>query len=179
MRRAARVVRSGGVIAYPTEAVYGLGCDPADAAAVRRILHIRGRGARAGLILIADHTERLHGWIAPTATERRRLGSHTGQPVTWVVTAGPRAHRLLTGGRPGIAVRITAHPTAAALCCAAATPLVSTSANRHGRPPARDALAVRRRLGPQLDFVLGGATLGRARPSEIRDARSGAVLRRG
>ncbi len=179
LRRAARVVRSGGVIAYPTEAVYGLGCDPSAAEAVRRILRIKGRSSRAGLILIADSAARLRGWIAPTAAERRRMTSRTARPVTWVVTAGPRAHRLLTGGRNTIAVRVTAHPLAAALCRAAAVPLVSTSANRHGRPPARDALAVRRRLGPQIDFVLGGATGGRARASEIRDARSGTVLRRG
>jgi L-threonylcarbamoyladenylate synthase len=78
-----------------------------------------------------------------------------------------------------VAVRVTAHPLAAALCRAANLPLVSTSANRHGRPPARTALEVRRRLGAHLDLVVPGPTGGRSRPSEIRDARTGEVLRPG
>jgi L-threonylcarbamoyladenylate synthase len=179
LQRAADHVRRGGVIAYPTEAVYGLGCDPAAHPAVERIVRIKGRSAGAGLILIASDLAQLEGWIAPTASERQRLDTHTAEPVTWVVTAGPRAYALLTGGRGTLAVRLTTHPLAAALCRTVAMPLVSTSANRHGRPPARTALMVRRRFGAEVDYVLGGATGGRANPSEIRDARSGAVLRRG
>ena len=179
LRRAARLLRGGAVIAYPTEAVFGLGCDPACDDAVERILAIKGRPAESGFILIAASTAQLQGWTAPTAAEERRLASRTAQPVTWIVTAGPRATRLLTGGRSTIAVRVTTHPVAAALCRAAAMPLVSTSANVHGRPPARTTLAVRRRLGPWLDLVVPGATGGYPRPTEIRNARTGAVLRRG
>ncbi len=179
LRRAARIIRNGGVIAYPTEAVFGLGCDPSSHSAVKRILAIKGRSARAGLILIAAGENQLRGWIAPTAVERRHLSSRTAGPVTWVVTAGPRAGRFITGGRDTLAVRITRHPVAAGLCRAAATPLVSTSANVHGRPPARTTLTVRRQLGRRLDMVLPGLTGGLLRPTEIRDARSGAVLRRG
>jgi L-threonylcarbamoyladenylate synthase len=167
------------VIAYPTEAVFGLGCDPGCERAVRRILALKGRPARAGLILIAADLAQLQGWIAPTPAERRRLVSRTARPVTWVVTAGPRATTSVTGGRNRIAVRLTMHALARRLCHLADMPLVSTSANRHGRPPARTALAVRRQLGSDLDFVLPGATSGRQRPSEIRDARSGTVLRSG
>lgn len=179
LRRAARLLRAGGVVACPTEAVYGLGCNPDDAAALRRILAIKGRPDRAGFILVAANHGQLQGWIAPTAVERRRLTARTRAPVTWVVRAGPRAGRLLTGGRPTVAVRITAHPIAAALCLAAGMPLVSTSANVHGRPPARSALEVRRRLGRKLDLIVPGATGGQARPTEIRVAATGAILRRG
>lgn len=179
LRRAARVVRAGGVIAYPTEAVYGLGCDPGNVAALERILRIKRRPQAAGFILIAADPVQLDGWIAPTASERRRLQSQPRQPVTWIVQAGPRAGKTLTGGRHTLAVRITRHPMAAALCRNAGMPLVSTSANVHGRPPARDALGVRRRLGRQLDGVVSGATGGRAQPSEIRVATTGAVLRKG
>ena len=177
LRRAARILRDGGVIAYPTEAVFGLGCDPSCEAALERILAIKGRPARAGFILIAASAGQLRGWIAPTPAEQRRLASRTAQPVTWVVTAGPRATRVLTGGRATIAVRVTAHPVAAALCRAAGMPLVSTSANMHGRPPARTALAARRRFGARVDFVLPGATGSKRRPTEIRSARTGSVLR--
>ena len=179
LRRAARIIRGGGVIAYPTEAVFGLGCDPACDAALARLLAIKGRPAHAGFILIAASTAQLRGWIAPAPAEQRRLSARTAQPVTWVVTAGPLATRVLTGGRATIAVRITAHPVAAALCRAAAMPLVSTSANIHGRPPARTALAARRRLGARLDLVMPGATGGQRRPTEIRNAMTGNVLRRG
>jgi L-threonylcarbamoyladenylate synthase len=179
VRRAARAVRAGGVIAYPTEAVFGLGCDPGCERAVRRILAIKGRPSRAGLILIAAELAQLQGWIAPTPAEQRRLVSRSARPVTWIVTAGPRATPSVTGRRDRIAVRLTMHPLASRLCRVAAMPLVSTSANRHRRPPARTALAVRRQLGSDVDFVLPGATGGWQRPSEIRDARSGTVLRRG
>lgn len=179
LRRAARLIRSGGVLAYPTEAVFGLGCDPDCDAAVERILAIKGRPARSGFILIAAGAAQLEGWIAPTPIERGRLATSSTAPVTWVVTAGPRASSLITGGRATIAVRVTRHPVAAALCREAGMPLVSTSANVHGRPPARSALAVRRQLGSFLDGVVPGATGGQVRPTEIRDARTGAVLRRG
>jgi L-threonylcarbamoyladenylate synthase len=179
LRRAARVIRGGGVLAYPTEAVFGLGCHPACEAAVERILAIKGRPAGSGFILIAADFAQLEGWIAPTPAEKRRLATGTAQPVTWIVTAGPLASSLVTGGRKTIAVRVTGHRIAAALCRLAATPLISTSANFHGRPPVRTALTVRRQLGPLLDFVLPGATGALRRPTEIRDARTGAVLRRG
>jgi len=179
LRRAARILRAGGVIAYPTEAVFGLGCDPSCEAAVTRILAIKGRPARAGFILIAASPAQLEGWIAPTPAERRRLASRTARPVTWVVTAGPRAMSCVTGARDRIAVRITTHAIASALCRVAAMPLVSTSANTHRRPPARTALAVRRHLGRGLDFVVPGPTGGQPRPTEIRDARTGKVLRPG
>jgi L-threonylcarbamoyladenylate synthase len=179
LRRAARILRAGGVIAYPTEAVFGLGCDPACEAALLRILAIKRRPARPGLILIAASTAQLEGWIAPTPAEARRLAASTARPVTWVVTAGARATPSLTGGRKTIAVRLTRHPVAAALCRSAAMPLVSTSANLHHRPPARTALEVRRRLGRRVDFVVSGAVGALRRPTEIREGRTGKVLRPG
>lgn len=179
LRRAARVIHAGGTVAYPTESVFGIGCDPGCEEALRRIVALKGRQPRSGFILIAADRGQLEGWIAPQAAESRRLDSETPVPTTWIVTAGPRAGALVTGGRSTVAVRITHHPLAAALCRAARLPLVSTSANRHGRPPARTALGVRRRFGRLLDCIVPGPTGGRARPSEIRDARTGAVLRPG
>ena len=179
LRRAARTLRGGGVIAYPTEGVYGLGCNPHREAAVQTILAIKGRSARAGLILIASHREQLEQWIAPTAMEERRLRSRTPKPVTWIVTAVSNAPRIITGGRSTIAVRLTRHPLAARLCDLAGMAIVSTSANRHGRPPARSALAVRRRLGHAVHCVVPGRTAGLDRPTEIRSARTGQVLRPG
>lgn len=179
LTRAARVLRSGGVVAYPTESVYGLGCNPLDPDAVLRILEMKDRSPRAGLILISDSLERLEPFIEPAAGERRRLAEAGPGPVTWAVSVAPGVPAWLTGGRPTIAVRVTAFAPAAALCREAGFPLVSTSANRGGRPPARSAVQVRRWLGDDVDYVLGGRTGGRPRPSEIRLAASGEVLRAG
>ena len=177
LQQAAALINTGGVIAYPTEAVYGLGCNPDSSDAVASILALKQRPVSAGLIIISDTVERLAPWIDPTPDELANLMATHSHPVTWVVSARAEAPEWLTGGRARIAVRITMHPSAAALCAIADTPLVSTSANRRGRRPARTALQARRWFGTDIDLVLPGATGAAERPSEIRDALSGAVLR--
>jgi len=133
----------------------------------------------AGLILIAASFEQLMDWIAPAPGEIRQLSAPGGGSVTWLVTAGPLTPEWITGGRPTVAVRVTRHPVAAGLCLASGLPLVSTSANRRDKPPARSALGARRRFGQCLDLVVGGATGGAAGPTEIRDAASGRRVRAG
>ena len=177
IRHAAQVIRAGGVIAYPTEAVYGLGCNPHDRDAVQKILSLKRRPERAGLILIAADSGQLDGWVAPDTNLDRAM--KPGAVVTWVVNAGPETPEWISGGRDTVAVRITRHPIAAALCLETNMPIVSTSANRSGRPPASSALQVRCGFGPGIDYVLAGPTGKRLQPSEIRDARTGAILRAG
>jgi L-threonylcarbamoyladenylate synthase len=178
LRRAARVIAAGGVVAYPTEAVYGLGCDPWNGEAVRRILEIKRRPESKGLILIAAAYEQLSAFIEPLAPESmaRIIGTWPG-PSTWLLPARPQVPRWLTGDHETIAVRVTDHPIAAALCRSAGNALVSTSANRAGRPPARTAVQVMLRLGAAADYVLVGDCGGRAGCSVIRDGRTGEVLR--
>jgi len=176
--RIARLVRAGGVVAYPTEGVFGLGCAADDAVAVARILALKGRGAGLGFIVIGAAFEQVEALLAPLSTKlRARLDATWPGPVTWVVPAHADAPAWLTGGRDTLAVRITAHPPARALCERAGVALVSTSANLHGRPPARTALAVRRIFGRSIDGVLAGACGTLAGPTEIRDLASGRVLR--
>lgn len=178
IRRAGALLRAGGVIAYPTEAVWGLGCDPLDAEAVARILGIKQRKASMGLILIASGIGQLRPWIEPPGAEleARMLATWPG-PVTWVVPAQPWVPDWVHGGRDTIAVRVTGHAQSSALCRETGFAIVSTSANRSGRPPARTAAQVRRWFRDEVDLVLGGATGGRDRPSEIRDASSGRRIR--
>ena len=178
-RRAAAVLHAGGVIAYPTEGVYGFGCRPDDWPAVQRLLRLKNRPVSAGLILIAASLDQLDGWLAPTQPEMRALNRDEESAVTWIVTSGPLTPDWITGGRATVAVRVTRHPIAARLCLASGFPLVSTSANRSGKPAARSALAVRYRLGLGLDLVVGGATSGAAGPTEIRHAATGKVARAG
>ena len=177
---AARIIAGGGVVAYPTEGVYGLGCDPLDAAAVGRLAALKARPLSKGLILLAADPGQLVEWLAPAGPEqwRRVLETWPG-PVTWVLQARGWVPPWLTGGSGRLAVRITSHPLAAALARAAAGPIVSTSANRAGGVPARSALQVRLRFGAGIDAVVCGPLGGARGPSEIRDATSGAVLRPG
>ncbi|MFO1351053.1 MAG: Sua5/YciO/YrdC/YwlC family protein [Gammaproteobacteria bacterium] len=180
MLHAARILKAGGVVAYPTEAVFGLGCDPRDEAALQRILAIKQRSWRKGMILIGADFGQLEPWLAPLSAEQRaRIEPTWPGPVTWLMPARADVPRWLRGAHPVLAVRVTAHAPAAALCRAAGFPLVSTSANISRRPPARSALAVRRQLGKLIDAIAPGAVGGAARPSEIRDLASGRVMRVG
>jgi len=176
LRQATRIIHEGGVIAYPTEGVFGLGCDPARYAAVQRILALKQRPISAGLILIAADRSQLDGWISPSADEELALaGADT--TITWVITADPQCPEWVTGGRATCAVRVTRHPVAARLCRDAGMALISTSANHHGQSAATSNLTVQRRFGQCIDFIMPGA-VGNARGStEIRVARTGAVLR--
>lgn len=176
--RAAHVVRGGGVIAYPTEAVFGLGCLPRDRKAVRRVLAIKRRSWRKGLILIGADFEQLARYVVlPPEPQRSEVLASWPGPHTWVLDARPGAPRWITGARNSVAVRVTAHPLAAALCRATGEALVSTSANLSRRPPRRNLLRLRRELGRRVDYVLAGPLGGEAQPTVIRDARSGRILR--
>lgn len=174
------MVQTGGVIAYPTEAVYGLGCHPLDPQAVLRILDLKQRPMDKGVILIAADFRQVLPYVeTPTGALRRKLQSTWPGPVTWLLPARAETPRWLRGEHDTLAVRVTAHPLAAALCQAAGTALVSTSANRAGQAPARSALRVQRIFGDGVDLIVHGALGGAGRPSEIRDARTGKVLRAG
>jgi L-threonylcarbamoyladenylate synthase len=180
IQQAARVVRHGGIVAYPTEAVYGLGCNPLQLETVVRLLALKNRPASKGLILIAASWDQLEPYLLPLDVAlRKRVDATWPGPVTWLLPARAEVPRVLRGEHDTLAVRITAHPLAAALCRAAGSALVSTSANRAGRPPARTSLQVRAAFGNALDFVLCGPTATRGRPTEIRDGRTGAIVRPG
>ncbi|MDR1075183.1 MAG: Sua5/YciO/YrdC/YwlC family protein [Xanthomonadaceae bacterium] len=179
-RAAAAVLRDGGVIAYPAEGVWGLGCDPASRQAVLRLLRIKQRPVEKGLILIAASLGQLRPWIDADALPRDNwkavIESWPG-PNTWVLPAAAGAPAWITGAHSGIAVRVSAHPDVVAVCSAFGGALVSTSANSSGAEPARE----RDRLDPALlaliDGVLQGETGGLFQPTSIRDALSGQVLR--
>ena len=179
LRHAARLLRNGAVIAYPTEAVFGLGCDPLNRDAVLRLLAIKRRPLQKGLILIASRFAQLRPFVLPPdAALQRRLDATWPGPVTWLLPANPATPTWLRGEHRTLAVRVTDHPLGAALCDAFDGPIVSTSANASGHPPARSALQVRQRC-PGVDFVLHGATGGLTRPTTILDAASGATVRPG
>ncbi|MGH8427198.1 MAG: L-threonylcarbamoyladenylate synthase [Gammaproteobacteria bacterium] len=175
---AAAAIRRGGIVAYPTEGVFGLGCNPRNKAAVKRILGLKGRDVEKGLILLAANEAQLAPFIAPFEPDvaRRILPTWPG-PVTWIVPVAKDCPVWLTGGRPTLAVRVSAHPPARALARAADTALVSTSANMSGAAPAYSVEDVRALFGDELDALLEGEIGNLPGPTEIRDAATGRVLR--
>ena len=177
---AVRVLRSGGVIAYPTEGVWGLGCDPANAAAVTRVLELKARPVSKGLILVAGSIEQALPYLGGLGdAEREQVLASWPGPVTWIVPAPSGVPAWIGGDSTNVAIRVSAHSLTAELCRAFGGVLVSTSANRAGQAPAPDALRVRRQLGRGIDYLLHGELGGRSAPSEIRVARTGQVLRAG
>lgn len=177
---AVAVLHRGGVIATPTEAVWGLGCSPFDGEAVHRLLAIKRRPVGKGLILAGAEVgqfDALVDWDAVPGARREAVRASWPGPATWVLPATIAVPRWITGGHAGVAVRVSAHPVLAGLCRRFGGPVVSTSANLAGEPPAfrREALAPA--LIALVDGVCEGETGGLASPTPIRDALTGAVLR--
>jgi L-threonylcarbamoyladenylate synthase len=178
IHEAARKLRAGGVIAYPTEAVYGLGCDPLDMGAVLRVLTYKQRSIDHGLILVASGLDQLDPYLAmpDKKTKDKLLASWPG-PVTWLVPAQSWVPCWLTGQHSTLAVRVSNHPLVQQICEAFDGAIVSTSANPHGHTPARNALSVRHYFGSRLDYILAGEVGKLGSVSEIRDAASNRVVR--
>lgn len=177
IRRILAHLRRGGVIAYPTESCYGLGCDPRKARAVARILRLKRRPRAKGLILIGSDCHQFKRYLAPNPEEiLRRFGEWWPGPTTLLLPKSRRCPRWLTGKHEKAAVRVTAHPEAARLCHFLAMPLVSTSANRSGRRSLKTARQCRLAFGRKL-LVLDGRIGRRKRPSTILDPYNGGVRR--
>jgi len=177
IKQAVASLNHGGVIAYPTEAVYGLGCDPWDQDAVLRLLAIKQRPWQKGLIIIAADFNQLQDFIEPVSADiLQHLNATWPGPTTWLLPVRSEVPLYLTGEHDTIAVRVTAHKQTAELCRAFGGAIVSTSANRAGMPPVKQANQVRRQL-PEVDYILSGQCQGSDRPSEIRHALTGEKLR--
>jgi L-threonylcarbamoyladenylate synthase len=177
---AAALMRSGGVLAYPTEAVYGLGCDPHDQHAFERLFALKQRPPTQGVLLIAAEFAQVERYIDLAAVPAHVLDQVRASwpgPNTWIFPRSAVVPAWVAGAHAGIALRVTAHEPAAALCRAFGAALVSTSANPHGQPPARDAETVVSYFGDALDGLLDAPLGGQDRPTVIRDALSGAIIR--
>jgi L-threonylcarbamoyladenylate synthase len=179
IRQAVRCIAAGGIIAYPTETVYGTGCDPFNGAAVLQLLELKHRRIDPGLILIASSFEQFEPLLQPLhpAARQRIVKASPVPPVTWVLPCLHDIPLWLRGKHESLAVRITSHPVAIALCRRWNGPLVSTSANLHGRRPATSPLQVRKAFNGALDYILHDTQDATNTPSEIRDGISGNILR--
>ncbi|MBU6415560.1 MAG: L-threonylcarbamoyladenylate synthase [Xanthomonadaceae bacterium] len=178
IEQAAALLRDGGVLAYPTEGVYGLGCDPDNREAFDRIFAMKRRPPGQGVLLIAASLEQMRPWIgeAPESAFVRATGFWPGAH-TFIFPRSPRVPEWVAGGHAGIALRVTAHAPSAALCRAFGGPIVSTSANRHGEPPTRSARDIGAIFGDEPDGVLDAPLGGLDKPTPITDAVSGTIIR--
>lgn len=176
-RAIAAHLRRGGLIAYPTESCYGLGCDPDNRAAVQHLLKLKQRPQRKGLILIAANYRQVARYLQPlTADEQAKLKSDGAQAITCLMPVRHSAPRWLRGTHDTLAVRLTAHRQAAQLCRGVNSALVSTSANRSGQRPARTYAQCRRLFGRKV-WVLPGRVGKRKKPSTIRTWADGQIIR--
>lgn len=177
---AAQLLREGQVIAYPTEAVYGLGCDPANEIAVRKILALKDRHESAGLVLIAGDYSHIRPWVADVdeALIDKAMQTWPG-PVTWLFPRAVGVPDYVAGSHKTIAVRITAHEPSRLLCQASGSALISTSANPSTARPARSVEEVDAYFGHGIAGILTGQLGGSENPSEIRDLVSENIIRQG
>ena len=178
IRMAASAMLKGGVIAYPTEAVYGLGCNPYDAGAVMHLLQIKHRDVSQGLILLGRSLDDFADFIVvPDKVLRNRLTSKQTEPTTWLMPASDYCPIWIRGKHDTVAIRVTDHKQCLSLCNTMNSAIVSTSANRAGHAALRSALKVRQEFNGELDYLLVGSTGGRKQPSRIIDAVSGNIVR--
>ena len=176
--RAADALLGGGIIAYPTEGVFGLGCMPDDLTALTRLIEIKQRDPAKGLILIAARLDQLKDWVTEEDLERLPAPD-PDRPTSWIARPGPNAGALLRGDHAGIAVRLTTHAIAAAICDKVDSPITSTSANLAKSPVVRNRIALIKSFGALVDYVVPGDCGPASGPSEIRSLHDGSLLRPG
>jgi len=170
-------LQAGNIIAYPTEAVYGLGCDPFDLQAIKRLFHVKQRPFEKGVILVAASVEQVQPYVKlyGQVWEQEVLQTWPG-PVTWVLPAKEGVPDWVTGGRDTVAIRVSDHPVVQEICLAYGQPMVSTSANVTSEPPAVSCGEVFSIFKGKVDCVMGELG-GLDKPTQIRDAQTGQILR--
>jgi L-threonylcarbamoyladenylate synthase len=171
----------GELLAYPTEAVFGLGCDPDNQQAVMNLLALKQRPLEKGLILVAKTYSQLLPYVKDAAIpldRRTAIISSWPGPVTWLLPKSDNAPDWITGGGDMIAVRVSAHPVVAQLCEILDKPLVSTSANLSGQPPVTEAQEIVRTFADKV-MLVPGKVGGSLKPSEIRHGLTGNIIRPG
>ena len=182
INQAVEVLQQGGVIAYPTEAVYGLGCDPKNLSAVKKILELKKRQKEKGLILVAANFEQLKPYLQPLDknTEKKLLDSWSDseKAITWLVPVKADVSEYLKGQFDTLAVRVSHHPVVKELSEKFGGAIVSTSANISNQEATRTAEQVNQIFETKIDFILEGETDINAQPSEIRNTMTNEVIRK-
>lgn len=174
------VIENGGVIAYPTEAVFGLGCDPDNEQAIEKLLKVKKRPWEKGLILVASEFSQLSPYLDATQLTQKQLEfafSKWPGPFTFIMPIKAGTSKLLSGTFNSLAVRVSSHPGIQQICNQLGKPLVSTSANLSGQEPALNVAEVIEQFEHSIEAVITGELGSESKPSTIIDAISGTILR--
>lgn len=178
IRHAAHILKQGGLIAYPTEAVFGLGCLPEQIETIKRLLKIKQRPVEKGLILVAAEFAQLQAYIRPMDQSIvQKIQSSWPGPTTWIVPTPEETSLFIRGKFHSVAVRVSAHPVVRELCRQCQSPIISTSANITGQPMSYSAFQVRLHFKNQLDYILNAPLGDSNRPSVIKNALTDQVIR--
>ena len=177
LNRLSKALSAGAVIAYPTDTIWGFGCDPANGEAVARILRIKQRPVSKGLILLGPDMRYCDPFVDIEPDQRDRLLQPCERPTTWLVPASAHCPWWIRGSHPTVAIRLTDHPLIRYLCERLQAPLVSTSANRGGKSNARNAFQLRRQFAGELDYIVTGFDTGGNLASDIKSLASGKTFR--
>ncbi len=176
-RQAAAIIQSGGIIAYQTDSLYGLSCDPYNEHAVDSLNNIKQRPGGKTFILIASAFEQIAPLLAASTCDQLDKLSPADKPVSWIVAASDQTPAWLKSNDHSIAIRLSNDPITHALCTLLQRPLVSTSANISGRPSASNALQCRKIFGRQIDMFLKSSHRYSGKPSQLRRLCDNALLR--
>ena len=181
INRLGKAVLHGAVFAYPTDTIWGFGCHPLDGLAVQRILDIKHRSVSKGLILLASDLQFIEPYISQDISDRDklRLQQKYDHPTTWLVDANPDCPYWLRGEFTTIAIRLTNHSFVSQMCHCIRAPLVSTSANRSGKSPVRNAIQARCQFAQELDFIVHGFKTGSYKASKIKSLATDKIIRTG
>ncbi len=177
LNRFSHEVSRGAVFGYPTDTIWGFGCHPLIAASVARILQIKQRSPDKGLILLSSRLEYCAAYLDAEPEQLKPICVPADRPTTWLVPASAFCPPWIRGNFPSVAIRITDHPLMQILCDRLESPIVSTSANRAGRSPVRNALQMRKQFGQELDHIVTGFAAGSGQPSEIKFLDTGITVR--
>lgn len=176
---ACATLKRGGIIAYPTEAIWGLGCDPFNEAAVERLLTVKQRSVEKGLLLVGSHIEQFKPLLDDLQeVELARLHSSWPGPTTWIIPDPLAVYpKWIRGTHNSVAIRVSAHPLVSALCTQFGNPIVSTSANLAGQAEIRSRLILEQQFADNIDGIVAGELGDEREPSQIRDLMTGDVVR--
>jgi len=179
VNKAAETIIKGGIVAYPTEAVYGLGCDPLNKTAVNKLSSLKNRKTTKGFILLASNWRQIESYIPPlTEKEKSPAMESWPGPTTWLFPAAKNTPSWLTGDSNKIAIRITAHPLAKELCEKTNKAIISTSANLSNQPAMRDYTTVINTFENKLDYILEGLVGDLDNPTCIIDLLTRKIVRK-
>lgn len=179
IQQAVKVLCNQQLLAYPTEAVWGLGCCPNSTVALQRLLELKQRPAHKGLILIAGSWQQLDPWLADlTPSQLAQLEATWPGPQTWLLPdPNNLAHPLVKGKHAQVALRLTAHSLVQELCLTFGGPLVSTSANLTGQEALTDLAAVKASFTGRVGYILEGKLGGLSQPTPIKDLTTCRLIR--